>query len=327
MMSQRRFPAVALASLSLLGISLTASAQTGPDLLIRPFPANRSVESQADAIRLFDTNTSNADAGFSLTSLEAEGRFRILRENIAQPVGGFSASQLLIDTDDPALPENLGDYSLGAGMGLFSQRGWVGGITFALGHASDSPFSDSNAWYGKATFVVGKQDLWDGWGFGLAIEYNGNRTFRPDTPLPGFVFSKRLDEIDSVVTIGIPVTGIRWTPNDQWEVILNYVFPDFVDIKVTFFPLRTIGIYGSVGQRTYAFWSDTLTDGNDRIFYRQRRAELGVEWKPTENVAVVLSGGYAFSQEFTVGWDSQDDELLADVDDAPYARLLITVGY
>jgi hypothetical protein len=326
-MSRRCLSAAALASASLLGLSITAFAQTGPDLLIKPFPANRSVEADAAALYLPDSDTSNADADFSLTSLEAQGRFRLLRDNAARPVGGFAATQLLIDTDDPAIPENLGDYSLGAGIGLFAQSGWVGGVTFALGHASDSPFSDGNAWYGKATLVVGKDNVWDGWGVGLAIEYNGNRTFRPDLPLPGFVFTKRFHEIQSVVTVGIPVTGIRWTPSEQWEVILNYLFPDFVDAKVTFFPTRGLGIYGSVGQQTYAFWSDTLADSNDRIFYRQRRAELGVEWKPSDNVAVVLSGGYAFSQEITAGWDRDDDVLLADVDDAPYARLSMTFAY
>lgn len=326
-MSRRRFTAAAPAAVSLLGIALSASAQTGPDLLIRPFPTDRTVEADASALYLFDANTSNADADFSMTTLDVKGRFRLLQESAARPVGGFAATQLLIDTDDSALPENLGDYSLGAGTGLFSQSGWVGGFTFALGHASDSPFADGNAWYGKATLVVGKQDLWDGWGLGLAIEYNGNRTFRPDLPLPGFVLSKRFDQIDSVITIGIPVTGIRWTPSDQWEVILNYVFPDFVDARVTFFPTETVGIYGSVGQQTYAFWSDALADGNDRVFYRQRTAEVGIEWRPTDNVAVVLSGGYAFSQEITSGWDREDDVLIADVDDAPYARLLLTVGY
>lgn len=326
-MSRRSFAAAALASASLSAFAVTASAQTGPDLLIRPFPANRSVEADATTRHLFDTNTSNADADFSLTALEAQGRFRIFQGNAAQPVGGFAATQLLIDTDDPAIPDTLGDYSLGAGLGLFARSGWVGGITFALGHASDSPFSDGNGWYGKATLVVGKQDVWDGWGVGLAIEYNGNRTFRPDLPLPGIVFTKRFDEIQSVVTIGVPVTGIRWTPSEQWEVVLNYVFPDFVDAKVTFFPIKGLGIYGSVGQQTYAFWSETLADSNHRIFYRQRSAELGVEWKPTDNVAVVLSGGYAFSQEITAGWDRGDDVLLADVDDAPFARLSLTFAY
>ncbi|HMO26362.1 MAG TPA: hypothetical protein PKB10_08830 [Tepidisphaeraceae bacterium] len=312
---------------AVLGVSSVAMAQTGPELLISPFRPNTSFELTAGALYGFDTETDNADADFQMTYLEARGRAMLDRGHIARPVGGFDLRTIRLDTDDPALPSTMGDYSVGVGFGILSEAGWTGGLTLALGYAATAPFGDGDGYYGKATIVFGKEDVWDGWALGIALSYDGNRSILPDVPLPGFVLSKRFPEYDSVIRLGLPVSGILWTPDPKWEIQLDYVLPDFLDARVTYFASEQVGLYIAVSSRTDAFKYDALEDNLDRLIFTQKRAELGLTWRPMENCDVVLAGGYAFDQEFTAGFDTRNDDKIAEIDDAPYARLEINLRF
>jgi hypothetical protein len=307
-----------------LAVASVARAQTGPDLLLRPLPPNERAEFSLGVTHTFGSDLESGE-GLDVNYFESAGRVLLDRDSRMRPIFGVSAVHLHLDTDS-GLPDNLGDYSVAVGFGIFAEAGWVGGLTLGVGYASAQPFGDGNALYGKATLAVARE-LESGWFLGLALDFDGNRNFMPDVPLPGFVLRKRYDEYDATISIGFPVTGILWEPTEQWDVQLNYVFPDFLDARVTYFVVPQWGIYGSVAQRTDAFHWNALEDGSDRLFFKQRRAELGVEWNPRDRASLILAGGYAFSQEFTTGFDSRGEESLVELDDAPYARIALEIGF
>src|SRR5688572_23442643 len=61
---------VALGVLALevaLALALPAAAQTGPELLLKPFPRERTLETRSDVVLIHQGETDNADADFQLT--------------------------------------------------------------------------------------------------------------------------------------------------------------------------------------------------------------------------------------------------------------------
>jgi hypothetical protein len=322
----RPFTSTAAGIAAGLCLAAAAHAQSGPDLLIKPFKKGTSVQSDSSALWAFNADSDN-DFDLSLGYFESQSRARIFKDSAIRPVVGYRAVHLTIDTDDPILPDQLGDYSVGLGFGAISHNGWLGGFTVGMGYASTEPFGDGNAYYGKATFVVGKEKVVGGWDFGLALDYDRNRVFMPDIPLPGFVFSRRFEEANATVRLGIPVSGVIWQPNEEFEAQFDFIFPTFVNAKATYYPARQLGMYAEFASRGEAFFSDRFADSDDRLMFWQRRAELGVVWRPKDGFEVNLAGGYAFGQEFKSGFDVRHDDDVAELDDAPYARLALRFDF
>jgi hypothetical protein len=317
---------LAIAAAAALLSAAPAMAQTGADLLLKPYKEGTNYELQFDAGWAFQSETDNGPGyDISIGYLGGQGRAAFLKGNQARPLAGFEIHHLFLDTNDPALPDNLGDYSAGVGFGIFSQDGWIGGLSLGVGYAAAQPFEDGDGYYGKATLVVGKEDAWRGWTIGVALDYDGNRTAFPDVPLPGFVMRKKFDQYHATVSLGFPVTGVIWQPNDQWDIEVNYLFPDDANAKVTYYVTPQFGVYGSVAQSSDAFKYDLGDNNLDRLIYTQRRAELGVDWKASESVSVLVAGGYSFGRRFTYGFDTRDDVKVADLDDGPYARLSVQI--
>src|SRR5262245_30372706 len=158
-----------------------ASAQTGPELLLKPFPKGQTVEGQASGGFIADGDTTKGD-DFSMNFYNAAGRFRIMPEQRADPRFGFNVTFFDIDTDGP-VPANLVDTSVGFGMGVLDNSGWLGGVTLGVGYAAAGAFDDGNGYYYQADFLIGKE-LDETSSIGFVLDYDGNRTFMPDVPLP-----------------------------------------------------------------------------------------------------------------------------------------------
>lgn len=309
-----------------LAFSSLASAQTGPDLLLSSFPEGQNAFFDGSALFLADGETDN-DADAQLFVYNAQGRMKLDLDavargwnlNRAQPRGGFEFTMLDLDTNDAALPDQMTDMSVGIGMGIGKGEKWVAGVSFALGYASANVFGDGNAWYGKADLAVGytideKQSI------GFILDYDGNRTFLPDVPLPGFVYKRRLND-QTLISLGFPFTDLEYTPDDAWTIKLRYVIPDGGEASIAYKATENVQIYASLQSQSEAFAWDDLANSSDRVLFFQTRAELGVRGVFNDSFSFHVAGGYAFRQQFEVGWDSRDTELLAELSDEPYARV------
>jgi len=52
-----------------------------------------------------------------------------------------------------------------------------------------------------------------------------------------------------------------------------------------------------------------------------------VRWTPQEWASLIVAGGYAFSQEFNVGWDLREPDRIAKPSDEPYVRVGLEVRF
>src|SRR5688572_30333300 len=176
-------------------------AQTSVDLMLRPFPRNHPAEVKADAYFLgagdsdrdeeFGGNPTDRD--YLLSVYDLKGRMRVAPQQRIDPRVGVSATYMTLNAQDPALPDQLLDASVAVGFGVFQRDGWVGALTLGYGYAgsADELFGDSNAWYPKASLVFGKK-LSRTDSLAIVVDYDANRTYKPDVPFPGIVWQKLL---------------------------------------------------------------------------------------------------------------------------------------
>jgi hypothetical protein len=310
----------------------TAFAQTGPELLLRPMADELRFDGRVSATYFFSSDFDIDDIDKDTTGEAqvaryfAEGRVRFFpgdRESTpirkADPRVGFSLTELTVEDDGGVLPGHFTDMQFGVGSGVAQFGDWIAGITLGIGYAGANSFGESDAIFGAATLLFGRQ-LDENTSLGVALDYNGNRTFMPDTPLPGLVYTSKLPERNLEFSLGFPNAYGRWKPTEALLLEINFTFPDFVGGRVSYDFVDGVGLFASFARRTDAWTADDLDD-HDRIFFEQTLAELGARFNVDDRFAIVLAGGWAFGQEFSVGYDTRDDDKLVELDDGPFVRL------
>jgi hypothetical protein len=302
---------------STVALAPTVAAQTGAELLIRPFAEGENFELNGSAA-FQSTGEDDFGGDLRVNVYEASGRAREVREQ-SIPRIGYDFTYLDIDSDIGVLPERLVDQSIAVGLAMPDLYGFRGGFTVGVGYAGDSPFGDANAWYGKGTVAMGKK-IDEATDLGVFLDYDGNRSFLPDVPLPGFAYRKRL-EPRLILVAGVPLSSLEWTPNDTWKFELFFTLIDSFDARVTYTVAPGFNVYANLDSRNHAFHMDELEESNDRLLFEETRAELGVQWEPRDDTRVIVAGGYAFGQEFSTGWDFRDTDGITDVSDEPYVRV------
>jgi len=115
-----------LALLSLVITATTARAQSGAELLFKPWATGQRLEGQAEATFLNDGHTKNAN-DFQLSYYNTSGRLRLWPEQKADPRFGYNITYLNTDTNDPALPSHMIDTSVAVGTGIADVSGWRAG--------------------------------------------------------------------------------------------------------------------------------------------------------------------------------------------------------
>jgi hypothetical protein len=325
-------------------------AQTNIDLMLKPFSEKTPIEINAYGALLASGHTDNAGADYQLSLVDLTARYRFAPDQRIDPRLGISASYLNFNTDDRAIPAGLLDASVAVGFGVYEDKasGWQAGLTVGGGYAGetgtgeDNLFSDQNAWYPKASLLVGKHlNKTDSLLF--LIDYDANRTYKPDIPFPGFAYQKLIFgnpdpshpdatgpfQPQLLLTLGVPYAALHWEPMEHLSIDISYLIPDDFGARVDYdlVPRGKLGLFASLDTRRNGFHVNTLRHGDDRILFYQRRAEVGLRWTPANKVNLVVAGGYAFGQELTTGFDTSDDNKLADLGDCPYVRFGLEVGF
>ena len=325
--SGSRTPVSLCVLVSLLAISTRAHAQTNAELLISPFPKEQAVTADASAVFLEGGHIaeSGVDEDFQLSLFGTQGRFRLVPGTLESPRIGYDFTYLDLDTGFDGLPERLVDQSVAVGFPLGKYGDWIFGASVGLGYAGDGGFGDGDAWYGLASIAAFWQ-MDETSAFVFFLDYDGNRTFLPDVPLPGGAYIKRIsDRLE--LTAGLPISSITWKATDRFTLELAYSIPDNVRVDVGYEVIDHFTIFGRVRQQRNAFYFDGLAENYDRILFQQRRAEAGVRYEPCKNAALDLALGYAWGGEFSEGFDSRKTNEIADISDEPYIRAGVELKY
>ena len=324
-----------------------AGAQTTPDLMIKPWPRDQVIQTETDALFYNETTTGNAPADgssryarYTLSEYDSFGRARLFPRDEtvrADPRVGYNVQYLKLDTNDPNLPKKLTNESLGFGMGVADMDGWLAAVQASIGYAGAGAFQDGNAWYGRADIIVGRE-LDKNTQVGFVLDYDGNRSFLPDVPLPGFAYRKTIDPT-LLLAAGFPTSSVTWTPDKshtldrQLTIEGDFDIPDSLTGRVDWAVIDTegkvgkVGLYVSYSDRTMPFFDNQLPVSHYRLFYSQRRGELGVSWVPNELITLLAAGGYAFDQQFSEGWSTRNDHHVAKPGDELYTRVSLDFHY
>jgi hypothetical protein len=297
-----------------------ALAQTNSALLIAPFSKELAVEAEASAVFLEGGHIaeSDNDEDFRLSGYGTQGHFRLIPGELKSPRIGYDFTYLDLDTSFDALPDRLVDQSIAIGFPIAQIDEWILGASVGVGYAGDGGFGDGDAWYGLSSIAAFRQ-IDDKQALVFVLDYDGNRTFLPDIPIPGVAYIRRIDD-RLEMTLGVPISSIKWEATDQLTVELAYSLPDDfrVDIGYEFIP--HLALFGRVRQQRVGFFFDGLAENYDRIIFQQRRAEAGVRFEPNEQIHADLALGYAWGGEFSEGFDSRRTNEIADISDEPYIR-------
>ncbi len=309
---------IAITALVLALFTLPAQGQTGPSLLFKPWAGEGRAEVSAQAT-IFDSGETDSGGNdeIDLQIYESMGRFR-LNEAEASPFAvGYQLFYLNIDTSDAALPERLVDQQIAIGAELFTCDGWAVSVVAGLGYASSLPFGDGDALYARGDLIATKQ-LDERSTLQLGLNYDGNRTFLPDVPLPGIAYSRKVSDTFSF-TIGLPFSNIHWIPADRWFVRASVSPSLTLDAEVGVEIVESVTLFAGFHNAYRAFHVDG-DDKNRRLFFEQKTVEVGVRWSPCETCEIFLVGGFAFDQEFTRGWDARDTDDIRELSDEAFIR-------
>lgn len=299
-------------------------------MMLVPWAGDQQIEVRGDAF-FTPTETKGAGLDVDLSIFESTGRVRLKPDASYNPTIGYEFIQYQLGTSDAALPDDLVDVSLAFGgsfgdVDLSSTLGgeWQMGYTLGVGYAGTTPFNDGDAWYGKADiFAVRAIDRDTRWLIGL--NYDGNRVFLPDVPLPAVTYFSRLNET-TTYAIGLPFSRLTWTPDEFWTVdIRSAVFFSF-NGSVSYQATEDLKLFAAYVRRSDAFTLPGSLD-NRRLLFSQERLELGLTYELCTNASLTVAGGYAFGQEFDFGYDTRDPVGLRDLDDSGYIRAGITLKF
>ena len=312
---------VALLAAGLPGFA--ASAQTGPTLMLDPWAENTAAEVSIHGLTQ-DTQSQQTGLDVDLNLFDVTGRVRLDPGSDYDPALGFSYSHLDLRTADPGLPGELVDMSLALGgrLGDVDLGETLGGqwdmiYTVGLGYAGTAPVNDGEAWYLKANlFAIKPIDKDRSWLVG--INYDGNRSFFPDLPLPAVTYFARLTETITY-GLGFPVSRLTWAPNDAWKVQVNALVFFSLTASVEYQVSDRLTLFGTYDKRSEAYHLSGDVD-NRRLFYSIERVEAGLRYELTDNLDLLVAVGYAIDEEFERGFDQQDTTTVRDLDEAIYVR-------
>src|SRR5436190_4968171 len=136
---------------------------------------------------------------------DSTGRFRFSTSNPNAPTIGYRYLTMTLDTNAPTLPDTLDEVSLAGGLHLGELAGGNFGVVLGAGYSGDNLFAEPDGIFGIG-HLTWRRSIDEQHSFVLTLDYDGNRSFLPDVPLPGFAYESRGENLS--YTFGYPTSGI-----------------------------------------------------------------------------------------------------------------------
>lgn len=275
--------------------------------------------------RLFTGTSLEGTPGRSrFAELEAKGRVRLDQSHEINPSIGFSG--YLLESHDPAgrIPNELVDASVAFATPVTEIEDWVLFASVGLGYAGDPTADASRSLFAKATLSAGREISPDEHLL-IWLDYDGNRQLFPDVPLPFFEYHRQFGEEFSL-TLGIPECRAEWKPAERLTLAAAWDAPFTFACEATYDLSDTWSARLRYTDETHAFHQPG-EPRTHRIFFDEQRIELGLAWKPSKNAALCIAPGFAFSREFSTGFDDRSQTTLAHVGDGAYLSVQLSLMF
>ena len=260
----------------------------------------------------------NDSSPAQISMLDFAGRLRLADTGRYSPTVAYESLYIGLGTSTPLLPRQLNDQAVSIGMPLGQFGQWGVSIALGTGYAGNSPFNDPNAIYGMARIAV-QHDLWKNTELNIAIDYNGNRQFMPDVPLPAVEIEH--DQKHFHWMLGFPANSVRLRVCPRLWFNMHYYPIDSGAVDADYSLLRWLTAYTGFYTDSWAFHVSSYSS-DQRLFMSQCRVQAGFKIITLRrHLSINIGGGYAFNQTFSQGFDARNQQPIAQIANAAYATV------
>lgn len=298
------------------------SAQTDTRIVTRPWETNNHwAETDDLPLYQFGGETRSNDDDLSIFYWDSSGRVKLDRNNNEPGYAfGYRFLTMTLDETSSSLVQDYNDLAIVFGWDFGEViEGWRLVAVGGAGTANDGHWSNTHAIYGVGAIQLSHQ-LDENTTLNLGIDYQGNRAFLPDAPMPLVSYDTVICENLSIA-LGFPRGGVHWTPIDKLDVRFTYDVVMAVKFDVQYEVIEHVAVFGNVGRDIAPF---TLDGGNTRLFYERNYISAGVAVLFEPELLLRFGAGYAFEQKFRQGYDYFDSGVVESATNAPF--LFVRVG-
>jgi len=309
----------------LIFLTSTLRAQVGPALLQMTWEKDQYFDTVDSGLFEAAAHTDGpGDPDVRISSYHFLGGYRLEPGNVGSTRIGFDVQDYDIVGHNPELPRNLLDSQIGFIQPILNINKWFVVVGGSLGFDGNKPFTGSNSVYATGDVIAGRQFNKDQWLF-VGIDYNGNRTFLPDCPIPGFAYANRLNDYCTYV-LGLPYSQVTFYPIEGFQFEAGFQLVETFDANLGYQFNKHVAVFGQYTDKYNPFHvQDTSPDS--RLFFESHQLEVGLRFNGPRSIRLSVSGGWAFGQEFSTGFDSRNNTPLVHVADAPFAKVKLEIAF
>lgn len=221
-----------------------------------------------------------------------------------------------------ALPGQFWDDRLGLAYRRQLDNGWIAGIMASGGSPSDKPFNSENELsLGAMAFLRVPQGQRDAWLFMLNYNDDRNRDLPYRLPIPGLAYLYNPSPALQA-TLGLPFMGLRWVPAKDWDLTASYLAPFQVRTRLGWRLNQDWKTYAAFSWGNESWYLADRAHSENRIFFWQKEASLGLVRQLTPRLDLDLSLGYVFDRLIFQGENYGDrDQDRIDLDDGALVQI------
>src|SRR5580658_6513207 len=262
-----------LALMAILSLSAGgAMAQSMGRLIDEPCNGNVCYQSYDHPIIESGGHVNGDSSDSQVFGWDSFGRIRFNAGDQDSPFVAYHLLTLGLGTDTPAFKSQMDEMSAELGLHLGEVADWKVGVTVGGGYSSTHPFVNENGVF-QIGHLTAQKPIDANDSLLLAVDYEGDSSLLPDTPLPGFAFQHRGEELNFMV--GYPTSYFAWTPKWNVKIAALYEAPYTADLDLDYRMNQHYGFYGDAGNFFQGF---IRSDGDiySRQFFQMTRVELGL---------------------------------------------------
>lgn len=302
-------------------VSLVATAQTGPSLLIDPWSSDPQWASTTDELVFINGgHDKRSDRDMDIFYWDSEGRIKFDRENASPDFWlGYRILTMDVSSGVRGLPDNLNDVSLVGAFKIGECEDWVFSGMVGMGSANDGHFSNEYGLYAIANLNA-TRTLNERSKLHIGVNYHGNRTFLPDVPLPYAMYETKVND-ELSVRLGLPGSGVVWRPLEPLVLRAEWKVPFTFNAQAAWWFSEKQSVFLEYKRSYDAFYIDGAE--RNRLFYDSNRVAAGVRVIFGDLLDATMGLGYAFDQEFARGYDVRDTRTFVEPSDEVFLFFML----